>query len=94
MFYSFLYVLQLFELGAEGGDQETDGELLAETEEMPYECGIRQKYPMLFDDPVPVQVIIPSWLHSNVSLHSELCEVNCNSLSATEYDSDLVSFPV
>lgn len=47
--------IKLFELGAEGGDQETDGELLAETEEMPYECGIRQKYPMLFDDPVPVQ---------------------------------------
>ena len=48
--------MQLFELGAEGGDQETDGELLAETEEMPYECGVRQKFPMLFDDPVPVQV--------------------------------------
>ena len=52
--------LQLFELGAEGGDQETDGELLAETEEMPYECGVRQKFPMLFDDPIPVQVRYPS----------------------------------
>ena len=47
---------QLFELGMEGGDQETDGDLLAETEEMPYECGARQKYPMLFDEPVAVQV--------------------------------------
>lgn len=72
-------MLQLFELGAEGGDQETDGELLAETEEMPYECGIRQKYPMLFDDPVSVQVNILSWLHSDVSLLSELCEVHYNS---------------
>lgn len=51
-----LYLEQLFELGAEGGDQETDGELLAETEETPYECGARQKFPMLFDEPVPAQV--------------------------------------
>lgn len=42
----------------EGGDQETDGELLAETEETPYECGARQKFPMLFDEPVSIQVIL------------------------------------
>lgn len=69
-------MLQLFELGAEGGDQETDGELLAETEEMPYECGIRQKYPMLFDDPVPVQVNAPSWLPSGVPLQTRLSEIH------------------
>lgn len=42
----------------EGGDQETDGELLAETEETPYECGARQKFPMLFDEPVSIQVMV------------------------------------
>ena len=33
--------LQVFELGPDGGDNETDGELLAESDEMPYECGAR-----------------------------------------------------
>ncbi|XP_076065953.1 MYC binding protein highwire isoform X3 [Oratosquilla oratoria] len=47
--------IKLFELGVEGGDQESDGELLAETEEVPYECGARQKYPLLFEEPVAVQ---------------------------------------
>ncbi|XP_064481849.1 E3 ubiquitin-protein ligase MYCBP2-like [Ornithodoros turicata] len=47
--------LRLFDIGVEGGEQETDGELLAETEEMPYECGARHKYPMLFEEPIPLQ---------------------------------------
>ena len=34
-------LMQLFELGPDGGDNEVDGEVLAETEEMPYECGAR-----------------------------------------------------
>jgi hypothetical protein len=46
----------LFDIGVDGGEQETDGEMLAETEEVPYECGPRQKYPMLFEEPVPLQV--------------------------------------
>ena len=78
----------MFELGPDGGDNETDGELLMESDEMPYECGARwvqeryrdktqivisryriiyvvnlnhiylgcrEKYPMLFDEPVPLQ---------------------------------------
>ncbi|GAB6023050.1 hypothetical protein CHUAL_007142 [Chamberlinius hualienensis] len=47
--------VKVFDIGMDGGEQEVDGELLAETEEIPYECGARQKYPMLFDEPVPVQ---------------------------------------
>lgn len=47
---------QLFDIGTEGGEQESDGELLAETEEIPYECGPRQKYPMLFEEPMPLIV--------------------------------------
>jgi hypothetical protein len=46
----------LFDIGVDGGEQETDGEMLAETEEVPYECGPRQKYPMLFEEPIPLQV--------------------------------------
>ncbi|KAG7189524.1 hypothetical protein KM043_017215 [Ampulex compressa] len=47
--------IKLFDIGADGGDQEDDGELLAVTEEIPYECGPRQKYPIFFDEPVPLQ---------------------------------------
>lgn len=46
----------MFDIGVDGGEQETDGEMLAETEEVPYECGPRQKYPMLFEEPIPLQV--------------------------------------
>ena len=34
-------LLQIFDLGSEGGDNEVDGEMLAETDEVPYECGAR-----------------------------------------------------
>ncbi|XP_043461333.1 E3 ubiquitin-protein ligase MYCBP2 isoform X1 [Leptopilina heterotoma] len=47
--------IKLFDIGLDGGDQEVDGELLAETEEMPYECGPRQKSAILFDEPVNLQ---------------------------------------
>jgi E3 ubiquitin-protein ligase MYCBP2 len=30
--------------------------MLAETDEVPYECGPRQKYPMLFEEPIALQV--------------------------------------
>lgn len=47
--------IKLFNIGIEGGDQENDGELLAESEEIPYECGPRQKYSILFDEPISLQ---------------------------------------
>ena len=39
--YMYMLYFQIFELGPDGGDNEPDGELLVETEEMPYECGAR-----------------------------------------------------
>lgn len=48
-------MFQLFDIGTDGGDQENDGELLAESEEVPYECGSRQKYSILFDEPIALQ---------------------------------------
>lgn len=33
--------LQLFELGPDGGDHETDGDLLAETDVLAYDCAAR-----------------------------------------------------
>ncbi|KAI1288150.1 E3 ubiquitin-protein ligase MYCBP2 [Halotydeus destructor] len=47
--------LRLYDIGVDGGDQETDGDVIAETDEVPYECGSRQSYPILFDEPIPVQ---------------------------------------
>ena len=34
-------LLQIFDLGSEGGENEVDGEMLSETDEVPYECGAR-----------------------------------------------------
>jgi len=34
-------LFQLFELGPDGGENEGDGELLAETEEVAFECAAR-----------------------------------------------------
>ncbi|KAJ8916891.1 hypothetical protein NQ315_013359 [Exocentrus adspersus] len=48
--------LKLIDIGPDGGEQETDGELLAETEEMPYECGPRQKFSFFFDEPIHLQL--------------------------------------
>lgn len=31
----------MFDIGPEGGDQEIDGDVLIETDEIPYECGAR-----------------------------------------------------
>ncbi|KAK0177732.1 hypothetical protein PV328_001750 [Microctonus aethiopoides] len=47
--------IKLFDIGIDGGDQENDGELMAETEEIPYECEPRQKYSILFEEPVTLQ---------------------------------------
>ncbi|XP_058809373.1 E3 ubiquitin-protein ligase MYCBP2-like [Phymastichus coffea] len=47
--------IKLFDIGLEGGEEEADGELLAETDEIPYECEPRQKYSILFNEPVPLQ---------------------------------------
>lgn len=33
--------VQLFELGPDGGDHETDGDLLAETDVLAYDCAAR-----------------------------------------------------
>lgn len=45
----------MFDLGPTGGEQECDGEMMAETDEVVYECGARQRYPILFPQPVRLQ---------------------------------------
>ena len=48
-------LFQLFDLGPEQDDSEGDGTLLAETDECSYECAAREKFALLFEQPVPVQ---------------------------------------
>ncbi|XP_023654220.2 E3 ubiquitin-protein ligase MYCBP2 isoform X4 [Paramormyrops kingsleyae] len=48
--------IKLFELGPDGGDHETDGDLLAETDVLAYDCAAREKYAMMFDEPVLLQM--------------------------------------
>ena len=38
---NFDFYLQLFELGQDGGENEGDGEVIAESEEVAFECGGR-----------------------------------------------------
>ena len=47
--------IRLFDIGTDGGEQETDGELVGESEEVTYECGARHKYPLMFEEPVALQ---------------------------------------
>ena len=47
--------MQVFDIGLHGGEIEQDGELLAESEEIPYDCGPRQKFRIMFEEPVPLQ---------------------------------------
>ncbi|XP_048488841.1 E3 ubiquitin-protein ligase MYCBP2 [Plutella xylostella] len=46
--------IKLFDIGPEGGDQEGDGELLAESEDIVFECPPRDKFPILFECSVPI----------------------------------------
>lgn len=51
--------LKLFDLGADGGGYEKDGNLLSETEEIPYECAARSKYNIML--PKPILIYAGRW---------------------------------
>lgn len=44
--------LKLFDLGMDGGGFEKDGNLMSETEEIPYECAARNKYNIMLPKPL------------------------------------------
>ncbi|XP_038063237.1 E3 ubiquitin-protein ligase MYCBP2-like isoform X3 [Patiria miniata] len=46
--------IKLYELGSKAAEYEPDGELLAESDDITFECGAREKFPILFDEPVPL----------------------------------------
>ncbi|ESO93790.1 hypothetical protein LOTGIDRAFT_153260, partial [Lottia gigantea] len=83
--------IKLFELGADGGEKENevDGEQLAETEEVPFECGPREKHVILFDEPVLLQANIWYVAWCRISGPSSDCGSSGQSSVTTE---DQVTF--
>ena len=47
--------IKLYDLGVEGGDHEPDGELLAQSTDIVYECNARQTHQLLFTEPAVLQ---------------------------------------
>ncbi|KAK6172343.1 hypothetical protein SNE40_016020 [Patella caerulea] len=76
--------IKLFELGVDGGENEIDGEQLAETEEMPYECGPREKYAVLFDEPILIQANVWYVAWARISGPSSDCGSSGQSTVTTE----------
>lgn len=77
-------LIRIFDVGTDGGDQETDGEMLTETEEIPYECGARQKYPILFEEPILLQANRWYVVWAHVSGPSSDCGSSGQSVVTTE----------
>lgn len=48
--------IKIYDIGMEGGDQEGDGELMAESDEIVYECPPRDRFPVMFDTPITLIV--------------------------------------
>ncbi|XP_041463237.1 E3 ubiquitin-protein ligase MYCBP2-like isoform X3 [Lytechinus variegatus] len=46
--------IKVYDLGTKGGDYELDGEWLAESDDITFDCGAREKFPILFEEPVPL----------------------------------------
>lgn len=77
-------IFQLLDIGMEGGEQESDGEVIAETEDVPYDCGPRQKYPMMFEEPVLLQANRWYVAWARISGPSSDCGSNGQVLVTTE----------
>ncbi|XP_062580615.1 E3 ubiquitin-protein ligase MYCBP2-like [Saccostrea cucullata] len=76
--------IKLFDLGPDGGDNEGDGELIGETDEVAFECGAREKHAMLFDEPIPIHA--NSWYvaWARISGPSSDCGSTGQSMVTTE----------
>lgn len=48
--------IRLYDIGPDGGDQEGDGEMIFETDDVFYECAPKDKYPLMFETPLPITV--------------------------------------
>lgn len=48
--------IRLYDIGSDGGDQEADGEMIFESDDIFYECAPKDKYPLMFENPFPLVV--------------------------------------
>ncbi|CAH2243754.1 jg7138, partial [Pararge aegeria aegeria] len=46
--------IRIYDIGPDGGDQEGDGEMIFETEEIFYECAPKDRYPLMFETTVVI----------------------------------------
>lgn len=46
----YIVKIKLFELGFDGGDYEIDGDFFVEIDVLVYDCVVREKYVMMFDE--------------------------------------------
>ncbi|XP_030837055.1 E3 ubiquitin-protein ligase MYCBP2 [Strongylocentrotus purpuratus] len=46
--------IKVYDLGPKGGEYELDGEWMAESDDITFDCGAREKFPILFEEPVPL----------------------------------------
>ena len=51
----YMAKLRLYDIGNDGGEHESEGEMLAESSKVPFECPARHKFPILFDEPIHLQ---------------------------------------
>ncbi|XP_059170813.1 E3 ubiquitin-protein ligase MYCBP2-like isoform X4 [Physella acuta] len=84
----YLGRIKLYELGLEGGDNEGDGELIVETEETQFVCGAREKYAMLFDEPVPIQANF--WYVAWARISGPSSDCGANGLSTVHTDDSVM----
>ncbi|CAG5134648.1 unnamed protein product, partial [Candidula unifasciata] len=84
----YLGRIKLYELGLDGGENEGDGELLAETEETQFVCGAREKYAMLFDEPIPIQANY--WYVAWARISGPSSDCGANGLSTVHTDDSVV----
>ncbi|XP_053398701.1 E3 ubiquitin-protein ligase MYCBP2-like isoform X4 [Mercenaria mercenaria] len=80
--------IKLFELGPDGGENEGDGEVVAESEEVAFECGAREKYPMLFDEPVLLQA--HSWYVALAKISGPSSDCGSNGQSVVTAEDQVV----
>ncbi|XP_013162054.1 PREDICTED: E3 ubiquitin-protein ligase MYCBP2 isoform X3 [Papilio xuthus] len=61
--------IRLYDIGYGGGELEVEGQLLAESDDTVFQCAPRERYPILFDTPVPVAANrwYVAWAHINGS---------------------------
>jgi len=68
----------------DGGEQETDGAVVSETGDVQYECGPRQKFPVMFEEPVPIQAQRWYVAWARISGPSSDCGANGHHMVTTE----------